>query len=411
MDGVALETEKWIEVLRSMGYTVFTATGQVQGRSPDSGTETVVPEMSFFSPESVWSQKKAFFIPDADPGELTSHVSRQAGIILEKLLKWVREKEIHLLISENASSLPSHLEMGQAIHDLVKKTGIPTITHDHDYAWDRGDRYLAPNRIIRDFISGLYPLRAPHVVHAVINSHAAETLRENFNREAVYVPNVMDFTKPFGEPDQGNAALMERLGFRKGDLLLFQMTRLIRRKKIETAIELVHRLGDPKIKLVITGDYADDAGNAYYQRLTAQVADLGLTGQVRFAPDLFPVQFSLSDAYARASACTYFSSYEGFGNVVVEAILARRPLFVNNYRPVFEEDIGSKGIRTVAIEHGHLTDEAVKEMAEVIYTPGLAAEMAEHNYALGRKYFSFDTLREKLIQLTEKAFGAAGRNA
>jgi glycosyltransferase involved in cell wall biosynthesis len=140
------------------------------------------------------------------------------------------------------------------------------------------------------------------------------------------------------------------------------------------------------------------------------VVDLGLTGQVRFAPELFQTLFSLSDAYARATACTYFSSHEGFGNVIVESILARRPLFVNNYEPVFADDIGSKGIHTVMIEHGNLTDEAVDAMARVIYDPGLAAEITEHNYELGRKYFSYDTLREKLSFLIELACRAAGVN-
>ena len=47
-------------------------------------------------------------------------------------------------------------------------------------------------------------------------------------------------------------------------------------------------------------------------------------------------------------------------------------------------------------------------MAEVIYNPSLASEIAEHNYLLGKKYFSFDTLREKLEQLIAAATSAAG---
>jgi hypothetical protein len=48
-------------------------------------------------------------------------------------------------------------------------------------------------------------------------------------------------------------------------------------------------------------------------------------------------------------------------------------------------------------------------MAEVIQNPALAAEMADHNYELGRKYFSYDTLREKLEELIGKALQAAGK--
>jgi glycosyltransferase involved in cell wall biosynthesis len=418
VDGVALETEKWIEVLRSMGHRIFILSGQFQERQMDPETETLVPEMSFFSPESFWSQKKAFFYPETNPQELIEHLNLYSKVIYKKILNWITEKRIELIISENASALPSHLEMGLAINKAVHKSGIPTITHDHDFAWERGSRYLSPHREINEFVEEVFPLQAPNSVHAVINTHAAITILERFGRTAVTVPNVMDFSKPFGVPTKKNAKLAEHLGFGKDDLLLFQITRIVRRKGIETAIELLHRLDDKRIKLVITGNYADDAGSAYYNELVNQIHDLKLGEQVRFAYHLFhnkgltnsngEVRFSLSDAYARAIACTYFSIYEGFGNAFVEAVLARRPVFVNNYEPVFMPDIGSKGFKTVMIENGNLTESSVCSMADVINNPDLAEDMAAFNYELGRKYFSYDTLKEKLEELISLAMKAAG---
>ena len=111
----------------------------------------------------------------------------------------------------------------------------------------------------------------------------------------------------------------------------------------------------------------------------------------------------MSDGYARATACTYFSTYEGFGNAFVEAILAKVPIFVNNYKPVYMPDIGSKGFKTVMLENNELTDEAVKDMADIIYKPKLAEEIAAYNYTLGEKYFSYSTLKEKLTELIDKA--------
>ena len=140
---------------------------------------------------------------------------------------------------------------------------------------------------------------------------------------------------------------------------------------------------------------------------------LKLGHQVSFAYHLFnnkgltsrdsDLNYSLSDAYARARACTYFSTYEGFGNAFVEAVLAKRPVFVNNYKPVYWPDIGSKGFKTVMIEDGMLTDKAVKEMKQIIYDEKLNQEIVEHNYNLGKKLFSFDTLEEKLQELLDKA--------
>jgi glycosyltransferase involved in cell wall biosynthesis len=417
VDGVALETEKWIEVLKAMGHRVFTLSGQFQERPMDPHTENLVPEMSFFSPESFWSQKKAFFYPETNQEELIEHLNLYSKVIYKKIMHWIQERKIALIISENASALPSHLEMGMAINKAVHKTGIPTITHDHDFAWERGDRYLSPHNEINDFISEVFPLRAPNSVHAVINTHAANTLKERFNREAVNVPNVMNFDEPFGLPNEKNETLAEHMGFQKSDLFLFQITRIVRRKGIESAIRLLHELNDKKVKLIITGNYADDAGSAYYNELVNLIHELKLGEQVRFAYHLFhnkglsngaEVRFSLSDAYAKATACTYFSTYEGFGNAFVESVLAKRPIFVNNYEPVYIPDIGSKGFKTVMIENGELSHEAVSAMAEVIYDPSLASEIAEYNYGLGKKYFSFDTLRVKLDELIKLAIAAAG---
>jgi glycosyltransferase involved in cell wall biosynthesis len=417
VDGVALETEKWIEVLKAMGHRVFILSGQYQERPMNPESETLIPEMSFFSPESFWSQKKAFFYPETHPQELLEHLNLYSKVIYKKIMGWIGERNIDLLISENASSLPSHLEMGMAINKAVHKTGLPTITHDHDFAWERGDRYLSPHREINDFVDEVFPLRAPNSVHAVINSHAAETLLERFGRFSVTVPNVMDFNQPFGLPNEKNASLARHMGFNQDDLFLFQITRIVRRKGIDSAIRLVHELKDKRVKLIITGNYADDAGSVYYNELVNLIHELKLGEQVNFAYDLFhnkglsggngEVRFSLSDAYARATACTYFSTYEGFGNAFVEAVLARKPIFVNNYKPVYQPDIGSKGFRTVMIEDGELTNEAVKEMSEVLNNPALAKEMADHNFDLGKRYFSYDTLREKLEELIGLAVSAA----
>ena len=114
VDGVALETEKWIEVMQRMGHEIFILSGQYEERPMDSRYETLVPEMSFFSPESFWSQKKAFFYPETNPEELIDHIDLYSKVIYKKILEWIKDRNIELLFSENASCLPSHLEMGLA---------------------------------------------------------------------------------------------------------------------------------------------------------------------------------------------------------------------------------------------------------------------------------------------------------
>ncbi len=416
VDGVALETEKWIEVLQRMGHEIFILSGQFEERHMDQATETLVPEMSFFSPESFWSQKKAFFHPETNPSELIEHINLYSKVIYKKILEWLRKEKIDLVVSENASALPSHLEMGLAISNAVRKSGIPTITHDHDFAWERGDRYLSPHNTINEYVESVFPMRL-HNVHAVINTNAQITLKQRFNRDSVNVPNVMDFDLPFGEKTDYNKNIKQVLGYEEDDILLFQITRIVKRKGIETAIELLHRLDDKKIKLAITGNYADDEGSKYYNELVNQIHDLKLGDRVHFAYHCFHNKrqsaesirtgYSLSDAYSSARACTYFSTYEGFGNAFVEAVLAKVPIFVNNYKPVYWPDIGSKGFRAVMLEDSIITDKALSEIRDVIYNDAMNREIAEHNYRLGKKLFSYSTLEEKLGELTDLALKSA----
>lgn len=412
VDGVALETEKWIEVLEKMGHEIFIISGQFEGRKMNCESETRVLEMSFFSPESYWEQKKAYFHPNFDQEDLLEHLFLYAKVIKDKIVDWVHKHELNLIISENASALPSHVSMGLGIKHAVEELGIPTITHDHDFAWERGDRYVSPHQKINKLVEETFPLRLPNSYHAVINIHAQNTIKERFNRPSVNVPNVMNFDLPFGELNENNKNLLYDLNLDKNDILLFQITRVVERKGIETAIDLIDKLHDPRLKLIITGNYADDAGNLYYMKLVEQIHELKLSKQIHFAYQDFSNKglsgqasknYSLSDAYAYARACTYFSTYEGFGNAFVEAVLAKRPIFVNNYKPVYWPDIGSKGFKAVMLEDNILTDTAIKDMHEVIYNPKLNKEIAEYNYQLGKKYFSYDTLEEKLYELLDVA--------
>ncbi|MGK0426573.1 MAG: hypothetical protein ACJAUR_000675, partial [Ulvibacter sp.] len=97
--------------------------------------------------------------------------------------------------------------------------------------------------------------------------------------------------------------------------------------------------------------------------------------------------------------CTYFSTYEGFGNAFVESVLAKKPIFVNNYKPVYMQDIGNKGFETVMLEDNYLSNEKINRMSDIIYNVDRCREIGEFNYNLGKKYFSFKVLEEKLSDL------------
>ncbi len=404
IDGVALETEKWITVLERMGHEVCLLTGLLEGPARNV---TLLPELSFDHPLCEQGQLKAFYDEPVEEAAFLAQLEQETDHIERGMLQWIEDQGVQCLVSENASALPCHLTMGMALGRVFAGTGLPVVAHEHDFAWERGDRYETPFAGVRQIIARDFPPRLPNVRHAVINKAARTSLQQRFGiDDAVVVPNVMDFDEPVGARDDYNRDLPAALGFADDDVLLLQITRIVARKGIETAIDLVHRLGDPRVKLVITGTSTDDHKDLYLGQLQEQVARLGLDAQVLFAGDRFDNNrrqgddggkvYSLWDAYANATACTYFSTYEGFGNAFVEAVVARRPILVNNYEPVYWPDIGSLGFETVMIENAELTDEAVEQARALIFDEAEQRRVAEHNFALGQEHFSYQALQKIL---------------
>jgi len=406
VDGVALETEKWAEVMRRLGHEVHILTGELEADVPGS---TVLPMLAFSHPATLREQDDAFFVQQADEAELIDRLHRDAATIERDVMRWLADARIEVLVTQNSTTLPCHLTMGMALKRVIERTAIPAIAHDHDFHWERGDRYSTRYAGVREIIDECFPPDLPNLTHVVINSYCRDSLRDRLGVEATVVPNVMDFDAGFGRPDDFNRRIPEELGFGHDDIVLFQMTRVVRRKGIETAIDLVDRLDDPRVKLVITGHATDDYNGEYLDELKQRAGRLRRPQQVQFASHRFanvrmaangvPGKFSLSDGYAAADACTYFSKYEGFGNAFVEALAARVPVFVNNYEPVYWPDIGSKGFKTVQIENNELTDRAVEDIRTVLTDPDHRAHIVEFNHDIGRRHFSYDVLGQQLGDL------------
>jgi glycosyltransferase involved in cell wall biosynthesis len=408
VDGVALETEKWITVLKRLGHRVHLLTGELEAPLP---RVQVLPELAFDHPAALQDQQDAFFLQEVAEADLMEHLGEVQKHIKREILAWIQREKIDLLLPENASTLPFHLSMGVVLQEIMVETGIPAVSHNHDFRWERGGRYSSRYPAIQEILERCFPPVLENLRHAVINQNAKKSLRERYGVDSVVVPNVMDFQVPFARRDAYNQGLLVDLGLPEGALPLFQITRIVRRKGIETAIELVGRLEDPRVHLVITGQAKDDFSSGYLAELQQQARDLEIEERIHFAGDRFDnvrredalgrKVYSLEDAYTHAVAMTYFSSYEGFGNAFVEAVLARVPILVNDYLPVYWPDIGSKGFRTIQIEGGRLTGEAVEETRRWLAEPELRQEVVEENYLLGQKHFSYEVLAELLQDLLE----------
>jgi glycosyltransferase involved in cell wall biosynthesis len=100
---------------------------------------------------------------------------------------------------------------------------------------------------------------------------------------------------------------------------------------------------------------------------------------------------------------TYPSTVEGFGNAFLEAIYYRRPIVMSTYE-IFRRDIEPKGFRVIGFED-FITEETVCQAQAILRDPALAAEMTQHNYELGRRYYSYRILEKSLVVLLNQILG------
>jgi hypothetical protein len=107
--------------------------------------------------------------------------------------------------------------------------------------------------------------------------------------------------------------------------------------------------------------------------------------------------YSLWDTYPHADLVAYPSLYEGFGNALIETIYFRKPAFVNRYS-VYADDIGPLGFQFVELD-GVVTDEVVTAVHHQLLHPEQNQAIVEHNYRLGQKHFSYQTLEHLLRQV------------
>lgn len=406
-DGVSLETIKWAHVLAGhLGQQCFYFAGASDW--PDE-VSYVVPEAHFQHDEILQTYEVAF-TQRVRPPEVTRRILRLKDLLKDHLNRFVRKFGIELLLVENALAIPLNLALGLALTEFIIETGFPTIAHHHDFFWER-KRFLV--NCVWDYLNMAFPPHLPTIRHVVINSLAANQLSLRTGISATMIPNVMDFDNPPPPPDDYTTTLRTDLGVAPDEYFLLQPTRVVRRKGIERAIELVKRLG-LKARLVISHAWGDERDD--YQRRVRQFAEM-LEVPVNFVSEVVRERrgttsdgrkiYSLWDVYSCADLVTYPSLTEGFGNAFLEAIYFRKPILVNNYT-IYAIDIKPKGFEAIEFD-GYLSDRTVEQVRQVLQNPEMAQEMAERNYQLARRYFSYTILERQLAALLQACYGAEGR--
>ena len=395
-DGVSLETAKWADVLEAEGFQCYYFAGELD-RIPE--VSYLLPEAHFKDPDVRKTYRQCFDNRLRSP-KSTARIHSLTRLIKKHLYKFVEQYRIDLLIVENALTIPLNIPLGIALTEFVMETGIATIAHHHDFFWER-QHFLS--NAAWDYISMAFPPNLPPIRHVVINSSADNQLSLRTGISATVIPNVMDFENPPPPPDEYASDVRQALGIQDDEYMILQPTRVVKRKGIEHAIELV-RLIKRKAKLVISHASGDE-GHEYEKHIKQfskrmNVETVFVSDRINYQRGLTDKGekiYTLFDVYPHADFITYPSTIEGFGNAFLEAVYFRKPILINLYS-IYAYDIKPKGFKAVEID-GYVTEETVRDVRRLLEKPELREEMTENNYKIASRYYSMSVLKKKLKSL------------
>jgi len=435
-DGVSLEVEKWKTVLERMGHKVILVAGRLGNQ------DGVLLPMLYHHQNEIELINEVFrgerhSLSPIEMGDLIQHRVQQLETELKKA---ILENKIGVLLVNNIWSVGYHLPAAIALEKVRQELDLPTIAHHHDFYWER--KGLVPDEFsfLNDLAEDYLPPQDPKIKHVVINSIAKKQCLDRKGINATIVPNVFEFESPAWGVDDFNRDLRQLIGLDQNDICVLQGTRIIPRKGIELAIDLVHALNAPhrqtalekrglydgrtftsdnKIVLVLAGYDRDDPTGEYLNKLKLKAEKLGvelrhvdyLIGQERTCHHARKI-YSLWDAYTIADFVTYPSMWEGWGNQFLEAIKAKLPIVLFDY-PVYKQDIEPNGFNVISLgseitgrDAANLVtisedviQRAADQCVDYLTNCQLRKEMVEKNFQIGEQNYSYDCLRHHISNL------------
>ena len=292
-------------------------------------------------------------LPAADsrhPEVLKLKTQLDRGIVPVEFFELVErlDNELHqiladtdLLIAHNVCSLHKNLALTAAVQQVAThESSVRLILWHHDLAWT-GSRYQAelhpgyPWDLLRTAWAGATQV----VVSELRRQELAGLTGLPLDRIQV-IPNGLDLAQ-FLKLETETLNLIKSLKLLEAHPLLLLPVRLTWRKNIELALRVLAKLREafPQAALVVTGPPGphNPANAAYLESLLTLRTELGLAGAAHFLAELSPEYLPDSvifDFYRLADALILPSREEGFGIPLLEAGLARLPIFCADIPPL-----------------------------------------------------------------------------
>lgn len=338
-DGVAEEARKWSAALGALGFSVRRVAGTLEDGVGPGDVE--IPELAI--------------VPGRSDGPDAEVVTSALG-------------DDELVVVENLCSLPLRAGASRAVADALAGHAARVLFHHHDLPWER-DAYGS----ITDL-----PPRVPGAVHVSVSRHAREALRAR-GIDATCIHNCFE-----PRPTPGDRrATRGAFGFEDDDCVVLLPARAIPRKNVPGALAYAGALDallPARVRVWLTGP-PEDGYEVQLRRLVRRAPVPVTVGRACTA----------ADAYAAADAVVVASTWEGFGNAVVEGVLAGRPVVANEY-PVLRELRG--GLELFAFDRP-------EELAEWLRCPD--PDRLARGARAARRRFSVEQLPDRIAHTFQRA--------
>ena len=278
--------------------------------------------------------------------------SREEFVRIKETLKTkIRDaiQGLHIVIVHNIPSMPFNFPATVAINELVEEGKNKFVFWIHDSIVLRREW----KNFLRTWPFTELHYQHPNVFNVTITKFRAKQLSrirdENYKLKHVKViPNGIN-VEEYEKLDEETLKLREKLSLRWDDYVILMPMRVIPRKNIELGLKIICELKKlvvkRRVRLVITGP-PDPKMHVHRQRyhdyLNKMIKKLHLEDNVMLIHDLISfrriyennkiIKWGIPDAYALADIVLITSKEEGFGLPVLEAGVARKPLFVSRIK-------------------------------------------------------------------------------
>ena len=194
-DGVSLETQKWVDVIRSNGCESYFMAGQLD--TPEE--KSYLAPLAFFQHPDILEVQDALFATKTRTPQIGARVQELKELLKAEIYAFYEKFKFDVLVPQNMLAIPVNIPLGLAITEFIYETEIPTIAHNHDFYWER-QRFRS--HATMDYMRQAFPPVHPCIQHVVINSIAGEELARRTGERWTLIPNVLNFSNvPTGVDD------------------------------------------------------------------------------------------------------------------------------------------------------------------------------------------------------------------